>query len=207
MKQWHDHTPDKPQLRSISFKIINSSTLLGPAWKDCLNQLNLPDRWMPRDVTTRWNLTYDMLDFAIKYHRAIDAMTNDQNNDLQSFKLDGNEWKMVGQLHDVLEVSQHSMDCWVIWWWTRVLQILKDATLFFSCTTPSFSTVIPAMDEIEKELTTWRREYAHVGALICAAIRIAKRTLNWYYELTDLSEVYWIAMSKFLTPSVYKANK
>ena len=52
-----------------------------------------------------------MLDFTIKYCRAIDAMMNDWNNDLQSFELDGNKWKMVGQLCDVLEVSQHSVDC------------------------------------------------------------------------------------------------
>ena len=66
---------------------------------------------MPRNVTTCWNSTYNMLDFAIEYRRAINAMMNDWNNDLWSFKLDGNEWKMVGQLCDVLEVSQHSMDC------------------------------------------------------------------------------------------------
>jgi len=45
---------------------------------------------------------YSMLEFAVKYHTAIDIMTNDWNNDLQRFELDRNEWKMVGQLRDVL---------------------------------------------------------------------------------------------------------
>ena len=31
---------------------------------------------MPHDVSTRWNSTFDMLDFAINYRKAIDAMTD-----------------------------------------------------------------------------------------------------------------------------------
>jgi len=66
---------------------------------------------MPRDITTYWNSTYNILEFAVKYCTAIDAMTNDWNNDLWRFELDRNEWKMVRQLQDVLEVSQHSAVC------------------------------------------------------------------------------------------------
>jgi hypothetical protein len=35
-----------------------------------------------------------------------------------------------------------------------MLQILKDATLFFSRSTPNLATVIPAMDVIDERLST-----------------------------------------------------
>ena len=60
---------------------------------------------MPRDVTTRWNSTYDMLDFAVKYRNALDKMTSDRKNDLRRYEMDDNDWKLAEQLRNVLEVS------------------------------------------------------------------------------------------------------
>jgi hypothetical protein len=34
---------------------------------------------MPRDVTTRWNSTFDMLDFVIEYQKALQLTTSDLN--------------------------------------------------------------------------------------------------------------------------------
>ena len=62
-------------------------------------------RIMPRDVTTRWNLMYDMLDFAVKYRNALDKMTSDRKNDLRRYEMDDNDWKLAEQLRNVLEVS------------------------------------------------------------------------------------------------------
>jgi hypothetical protein len=42
---------------------------------------------MPRDVTTRWNSTYDMLKFALEYRKAIDILTADRQNDLRNYEL------------------------------------------------------------------------------------------------------------------------
>jgi hypothetical protein len=55
------------QLRKLAFKIIHSTTKLLPAWRDYLKELKLADRLMPRDVSTRWNSTFDMLNFAIEF--------------------------------------------------------------------------------------------------------------------------------------------
>ncbi|GLB45805.1 hypothetical protein LshimejAT787_3000140 [Lyophyllum shimeji] len=162
------------KLRKIAFKIIHSSTLLGPAWKRCLEDLDMSVRLMPRDVTTRWNSTFDMLSFAVDYRKAIDELTGDRKNELRKFELSEREWTIAEQL-------------------CKVLSILKDATLFFSRGTPNLATVIPAMDYIDTQLTN----HAHDRSLapsIRAALGIGKKTLNQYYELTDSSEVYRIAM-------------
>jgi hypothetical protein len=74
------------------------------------------------------------------------------------------------------------------------LQVFKDATLFFSRSTPNLATVIPAMDHIDETLTTQSRN-RKFGVSIRAALGIAKKTLNKYYDKTDRSEVYHIAMS------------
>jgi hypothetical protein len=70
-------TADLPsKLRKLSYKPIHSSTLLLPEWKWILAEHKLPVRIMPCDVSTRWNSTFNMLDFALQYRRGIDAMTD-----------------------------------------------------------------------------------------------------------------------------------
>jgi hypothetical protein len=52
------------------------------------------------------------------------------------------------------------------------------------------------MDLIHETLTTYSHNQKY-RASIRAAVRLAKKTLNHYYELTDKSEVYHIAMGVF----------
>ena len=77
------------------------------------------------------------------------------------------------------------------------LQILKDATLYFSRATPNLATVIPAMDHVDNMLTSYSRNKKYLPS-IRAAVRLAKNTLNRYYELTDSLETYRIAMGMYL---------
>jgi hypothetical protein len=81
---------------------------------------------------------------------------------------------------------------------TFALQILKHATLFFSRSTLNLVTVIPAMDLIDKRLTTDSLNQSKYDISIRAALGLAKKTLNRYYNMTDWSELYRIAMGKFL---------
>ena len=60
---------------------------------------------MPRDVSTRWNSTFDMLEFAIQYRTAIDAMTAAHDFGLRQCKLVPAEWKVAGELQEILKVS------------------------------------------------------------------------------------------------------
>jgi len=75
------------------------------------------------------------------------------------------------------------------------MQILKDATLFFSRGTPNLATVIPAMDHIDERLMTDGLNMRY-NVVIRASLGIAKKTLNRYYDMTDTSEVYRIAMGE-----------
>jgi len=70
---------------------------------------------------------------------------------------------------------------------------LKDATLFFLRSTPNLATIIPAMDFINDKLTAHAHDWT-LSPAIKASLELGKKTLNHYYSLTDLSEVYCIAM-------------
>ncbi|PPQ76808.1 hypothetical protein CVT26_001762 [Gymnopilus dilepis] len=163
------------KLRKFAFAVKNSTTILLPEWHRTLRAHQLSERMMPRDVSTRWNSTYDMLNFAVKYRPPINAMTAACDLDLRKYELVSAEWRIAGELRDVLK-------------------IFKDTTLFFSCDTPNLATVIPAMDHIDKVLATCSNSPNQFSPAIRAALAISKKALNKYYNKTDHSEVYRIAM-------------
>ena len=96
------------KLQKTAFKVVNSSTIVLPAWRKLLQELKAADRIMPRDVTTRWNSTYDMLTFALEYRKAIDILTADRQNELRNYELSEREWTIAAQLSNVLKVSDIS---------------------------------------------------------------------------------------------------
>ena len=59
---------------------------------------------MPTDVRTQWNSTYDLLEFAIKYTKAVDKLTSERTLKLRKYEVDPGEWILAGQLCDVLKV-------------------------------------------------------------------------------------------------------
>jgi hypothetical protein len=60
---------------------------------------------MPHDVATRWNSTYEMLEFAVEYSTAIDSMTTVREFDLRKYEFVPGEWEIARSLRDVLKVS------------------------------------------------------------------------------------------------------
>ncbi|KAG1875857.1 hypothetical protein C8R48DRAFT_745558 [Suillus tomentosus] len=146
-----------------------------PAWKAVLADLKLPVRIMPRDVSTCWNSTYDMLSFAFEYRKGLDAMTDQRRLGLGEYELTSHEWTLVKQLHDVL----------------------KDTTLYFSRSMPNLPMVIPAMDHIDSVFTSSILKKDRLDPAIHTGLGLAKQTLNQYYSLTDASEAYHIAMGAY----------
>jgi hypothetical protein len=58
---------------------------------------------MPRDVSTRWNSMFDMLEFALDYRIAIDSISSNRDLNLRKYKLQDNEWEVAASLHDTLK--------------------------------------------------------------------------------------------------------
>jgi hypothetical protein len=67
-------------------------------------KLELIAKKMPRDVRTRWNSTYDMLQFALQYRTAIDDIAGNKTAGLRQYEIDDDEWKIAQQLCDTLKV-------------------------------------------------------------------------------------------------------
>jgi hypothetical protein len=63
---------------------------------------------MPRDVKTRWNSTFDMLDFAVEHITAIDTITGDRDMKLRQYELSEDDWDMARHLRDILKVHSYS---------------------------------------------------------------------------------------------------
>ena len=59
---------------------------------------------MPRDVATRWNSTFDMLDFAVEHITAINTITADRDMKLRKYELSEADWGIARELRDVLKV-------------------------------------------------------------------------------------------------------
>ena len=127
------------------------------------------------DVSTCWNSTYDMLEFALDYHTALNTMTADWDIKLWQFKLSKKEQAMASELCKALQVHPSIYVCQLSK--LPYYQIFKHGTLFFSCDTPSISTIIPAMDHIDKYLATASQDPTYSEA-ICAALALGKQTLN-----------------------------
>jgi hypothetical protein len=74
------------------------------------------------------------------------------------------------------------------------VQTYKNATTFFSQDEASIVGVIPAMDTLDSHLNPQTKKRYHPAIL--AAMGLARRKINRYYSLTDISSVYRIAMGK-----------
>ena len=63
------------------------------------------------------------------------------------------------------------------------------------------------MDHIDKRLATDARN-SRFNCAVCASLGVARKMLNRYYTLTDMSEVYQIAMGTFVPhlPSVFYSD-
>lgn len=93
-----------PQTRKISFKIINSPTKLLPRWCEVVTGSPFEKRVLPRDVSTRWNSTYDMLKAFLEMKDFVVKFTDRSSNELADFILDDDEWEAVEGLVHVLKV-------------------------------------------------------------------------------------------------------
>jgi hypothetical protein len=77
------------QIHKLAFAIKNSSTIALPQWFHILDDLSLHKRVIPRDVRTRWNATYDMLEEAYKLKAAVNKITEMRDMKLCQYEING----------------------------------------------------------------------------------------------------------------------
>ncbi|KIM51313.1 hypothetical protein SCLCIDRAFT_74858, partial [Scleroderma citrinum Foug A] len=63
------------KLCKVAFKIVHLTTKVLPAWKEILSDLRFTISLMPRDVATRWNSTFNLLEYALKHRKAVELLT------------------------------------------------------------------------------------------------------------------------------------
>ena len=77
---------------------------LSSLWLEKIEVFHLRVRMMLRDVSTRWNSTFDMLDFALTYRLPIDSITSNRELNLCKYELQDDEWDLAENLWDTLKV-------------------------------------------------------------------------------------------------------
>ena len=60
---------------------------------------------MPWNVATRWNLTFNLLEYVLNHQKAVNTITQWQDLGLRKYELGNHEWRLVEQLCNVLKVS------------------------------------------------------------------------------------------------------
>ena len=183
--------------------MVNSSTIVLPAWQRLLEELHKPNHIMPHDVTTCWNSTYDMLEFNL-WHVEFCTWI------LQGYWLFDSEqaewapstWVKWAGMVNCKAIVRHPWGVWAVinHWWIchhRLLRFWKTQLcsshiphqilllLYLPWTTSMTSSLLIPMTEHFPE------------PLLKVSLQIGKNMLNWYYSLMDSSEVYCIAMGMF----------
>ncbi|KAG1793635.1 uncharacterized protein HD556DRAFT_1443423 [Suillus plorans] len=152
------------------------NNFLAPGLATGMWGITLEGKLMPRDVATHWNSMYEMLVFTLEYQEPIDRITSDKSlKQAKRYELDDNEWKIVADL--IVVLSQY-----------------KKATLFFSQDSATITAVIPAMDKLNSKLNQQTKEPYHPAVI--SAMHLAKNKIDCYWKITDLSNVYRIAMGR-----------
>ncbi|KAG1852961.1 hypothetical protein C8R48DRAFT_564865, partial [Suillus tomentosus] len=115
------------KLRKLGFKIIHSTVKLLLAWHEILEALKMRVTTLQRDVSTRWNLTFDMVEYALRHREAIDAVTQRRDLGLRQLELTDHEWVIAEQLRDVLKTLNRYYQL------TDTLEVYRIAMVLHPC--------------------------------------------------------------------------
>ncbi|KAE9402473.1 hypothetical protein BT96DRAFT_547167 [Gymnopus androsaceus JB14] len=116
-----------------------------------------------------------MLKSFLEMKDLVNKFLDSASNRLAAYILSNEEWEAVDGL-------------------VFILMILKDATEFVSSNSPNIPAIIPAMDQIDEAFATRIVNEQELSASLQHALSTGKQTLNKYYQLTDTSHIYQIAM-------------
>ncbi|KAF9650219.1 hypothetical protein BDM02DRAFT_3068491, partial [Thelephora ganbajun] len=129
---------------------------------------------LTHQVPTRWNTDFAALKSHITFQKEVLQLIV-ANPTLRKYTLTDKQWELAKYLADVL-------------------MIFNDITTLFSCANvPLVHEVVPMLILLEEQLenicdTSDLLKVVHVAAIASLLV------VNKYSKLTELSEVYWIAM-------------
>ena len=171
---WHNDYPDtNPNQPNITNKYVQKhKNLWGCTKSHSIHEKQSPR--LPRDVSTEWNSMFDMLTFSLQYREAVDDISGNKTANMHQYELNDEEWQISEQFHNTLKVLfvRVLMELLALTWTCpSATHILKDMTLYFSCSTLTLAMVIPAMDHINEVLTSQSLDSDYEPS-ICAAFRL-----------------------------------
>jgi len=119
------------------------------------------------------------------------ALLRTSPSKLRKFELDDGDWEVIDDLVLVLSVC-YSLSCMVCDSHSPYHSYTKKQLFFFSSSKVPIMGIILTMDRLDRHL----RPSSTVSycAPIIAAMKLAKKKMDWYYSLTDDSSAYHIAM-------------
>ncbi|KAJ7181806.1 hypothetical protein C8R43DRAFT_870113, partial [Mycena crocata] len=144
----------------IVMKVPKSPTVILPLWRDTCLDMNLKPVLIPRDVSTRWNSTHDMLKIALQYREVVDVIVDHKKAGLRKFELQDEEWDSLSDL----------------------FKLYKDLTLKFSLEgIATIAHVLPCMDKIVNMLED-AADDPDINIAVVAALQGGVDLMNKYYE-------------------------
>ncbi|KAF9519942.1 hypothetical protein BS47DRAFT_1275683, partial [Hydnum rufescens UP504] len=162
-------------VRKLMVVITASPTLHLPRWRKLCGKLVKNAGMLSRDAGTCWRSTYDTLNAFLEFRTVVEAMTRNHENGLSDVKFMDEDWLIITQLKDVLEVFKQA----------SLLFSVKDAA--------NLADVIPIMDSIDIILEA-RPSSTQYHDSIRTALALARRTLKSYHNKTGASDAYRVAI-------------
>ena len=172
-------------------KKIHFNGPLREALKSACETKGCPVKIIRRPVRTRWNSTTVMLGDALEIKPALHAVSKAPSNKLGKWALDNDEWKVLQDLHTVLEVGDRLLYDLIA---DPFIQSFRRTTLRMEGIGRLLvHMVIPLIDNLTATLdrAAVNEEY-HIA--VRAGALAGVEVLNKYYSQTDKSIVYRLAM-------------
>ena len=137
---------------------------------------DLPNKFIPYNVTTRWNSTYRMLKDGIAASKQIERYIQLEPTRLPAFT--SQDWT---QLHQIV----------------GVLSKFDKFTLSVSKSKPQLSLSVALyyeMDDYFQDATNRRNQFAEIDESIAIAVYAGLAKYKKYYAFVDEIDIYYIAM-------------
>ena len=186
------------QLCELAKRVFHSPTIREDLTAAC-EKHRLTPKQLIRAIVTRWNSLAMAIARGLELRAANDTILamskyTKGSSDLRRFRLSLAEWELLAQLYGVLEASIRAVISLLIL--TTSLQNFVKATERVSRSeTALLHEVIPLIDFL-----TTRLENAIADRSLLKPVRMAAarglRMLNKYYEKSDDSWLYRLALSK-----------